>query len=597
MASEVTPTSQQQDVWLPLLQSRLDMWRGVASNDDPQDHLRTIDAELGFLENALSFGKRTRNGMMPACNLPAEVLSHIFALARDVWARKHAEGERTYDIGWICVTHVCSFWRNVALGTPSLWTTIDNCFAIPPGLVPLVQERSSSQPLSLTFDRPTSWGLNDRDIPASMDIWMTETFCSRLRSLKLLNISPEQFEIAWPHFTKFMGHLTHLTLSMDDEGGHNAIIPLPDDICFLIQSSSLHELCLEDCLPFWNPFPFCGTLTSLELIRYFAVNGDFRPTFEHLATVLTSLLSLQQLKLRDIIPEDVPGHCTHPIVLPLGFKSMSYVVQDDVSIGLPFLTHLALPPSSASFIHFSDHSSYLSDEAEVLVTAMPIFYRVGGADVQPVELIVDGDQILIGRCERERRRTWTASIPPSTAYDALYSASPPPGETRVRIYSRSRSSNGRPGPQLLLGHHIIAAPLRSLRAIALSWRSMKDMAANDSFTGLDIARGVRRLGMDLPGSGVLSNELRTMLRESYCVFPSLEIIHVHIGHHNEDSPYCLTEDWETVCMEDAMELADLVKDRKEGGAPLQEIVIEKDMANWAVWDVLRRDVQVTLLDF
>ena len=57
--------------------------------------------------------------MVPACDLPAEILSYIFGLlANDFEWVPHCSGgsegiEKAFDMGWMCVTHVCSLWREV----------------------------------------------------------------------------------------------------------------------------------------------------------------------------------------------------------------------------------------------------------------------------------------------------------------------------------------------------------------------------------------------------------------------------------------------------------------------------------------------------
>ncbi|KZV73616.1 hypothetical protein PENSPDRAFT_732805, partial [Peniophora sp. CONT] len=143
MSSEVPRISLGQDVWLPLLRSRPNMGRrAVASISERDVQLRAFDSELGILENTLYVAKRTRNTLVPACALPIEILSHIFALLQGLMSGpqrwKGPEDEVTYDLGWMYVLHVCSFWREVALGTPSLWATVDDCFQISSELAPII---------------------------------------------------------------------------------------------------------------------------------------------------------------------------------------------------------------------------------------------------------------------------------------------------------------------------------------------------------------------------------------------------------------------------------------------------------------------------
>ncbi|KZT21865.1 hypothetical protein NEOLEDRAFT_724195 [Neolentinus lepideus HHB14362 ss-1] len=61
--------------------------------------------------------KRSRNGLLPAGRLPAEVLARIIGLA---WA----ECARSEPNFLVAVTHICGQWRDVVLDMPTLWSRI-----------------------------------------------------------------------------------------------------------------------------------------------------------------------------------------------------------------------------------------------------------------------------------------------------------------------------------------------------------------------------------------------------------------------------------------------------------------------------------------
>ncbi|TCD60496.1 hypothetical protein EIP91_009959 [Steccherinum ochraceum] len=72
-----------------------------------------------------------RYALSPIARLPPEVLGRIFV----VYSQREMASVQTYRVNpfetrstfpykWIVVTHICSHWREIALGTPELWTTI-----------------------------------------------------------------------------------------------------------------------------------------------------------------------------------------------------------------------------------------------------------------------------------------------------------------------------------------------------------------------------------------------------------------------------------------------------------------------------------------
>ncbi|KAI0252264.1 hypothetical protein BJV78DRAFT_1124881, partial [Lactifluus subvellereus] len=58
-----------------------------------------------------------RNALAPISLLPSELLAQIFhfhALDEPSWSNRKS-------FGWMKVTHVCRYWRQVALEDSSLW--------------------------------------------------------------------------------------------------------------------------------------------------------------------------------------------------------------------------------------------------------------------------------------------------------------------------------------------------------------------------------------------------------------------------------------------------------------------------------------------
>ncbi|TFK65164.1 hypothetical protein BDN72DRAFT_845873 [Pluteus cervinus] len=106
---------------------------------DPHFHERTkIDEEILSIEQHLRDLRALRNSLLPISTLPHEVLCQIFQIA-----------SKTSAITIHRLTWVCYYWREVALGSPSLWVDIDPSLGTTWFQVHL--ERSKEANLSVTF--------------------------------------------------------------------------------------------------------------------------------------------------------------------------------------------------------------------------------------------------------------------------------------------------------------------------------------------------------------------------------------------------------------------------------------------------------------
>ena len=94
-------------------------------------HLSTLDTELESLEMTIRRARKMRNMKTGVCKLPREILVYIFESLQCIWPPKREEDEPDaeddvpigstnvvvvgpkFRSGWMCVTHVCSVWREV----------------------------------------------------------------------------------------------------------------------------------------------------------------------------------------------------------------------------------------------------------------------------------------------------------------------------------------------------------------------------------------------------------------------------------------------------------------------------------------------------
>ncbi|PPR07153.1 hypothetical protein CVT24_010701 [Panaeolus cyanescens] len=118
-----------------------------------------------------------RNGQTSISFLPPELLREIFLYLRDEWPSSIFETSSVPRVkfGWINVTHVCRFWREVALQYPQLWTQVDVGLA---NWAEMVLERSKGADISLEI-------LPNIETSAQRVLWDVLSQPHRLRQIKL----------------------------------------------------------------------------------------------------------------------------------------------------------------------------------------------------------------------------------------------------------------------------------------------------------------------------------------------------------------------------------------------------------------------------
>ncbi|KAH9935074.1 hypothetical protein B0H21DRAFT_759397 [Amylocystis lapponica] len=94
------------------------------SNDDlaylatlsPRNAQEWARAKIDQVQKYLLELKACHNSFAPINCLPNELLVNIFSHDRD--------REKLHSMAWIRLTHVCRYWRGIALATPTLWSKI-----------------------------------------------------------------------------------------------------------------------------------------------------------------------------------------------------------------------------------------------------------------------------------------------------------------------------------------------------------------------------------------------------------------------------------------------------------------------------------------
>ncbi|KAG6808264.1 hypothetical protein H0H92_004701 [Tricholoma furcatifolium] len=108
-----------------------------------------IKEQIKSYESIIRYYKNRQNTLTITCRIPPEVLACIFRyFVKDAVGDNADPDTHSKKIDWIrAVSHICSHWREVALSTPSLWSTIDLGYA--PAFALEMLQRSKNVPLSV----------------------------------------------------------------------------------------------------------------------------------------------------------------------------------------------------------------------------------------------------------------------------------------------------------------------------------------------------------------------------------------------------------------------------------------------------------------
>lgn len=432
-------------------------------------------------------------------------------------------------------------------------------------------------------------GTSSPNVEQLVSTWLEPaTVSGRIRSLEI-DCDEEEFGTIAPYLQHPMVNLATLTIQLD-LADDTDVLRLPRDIC-PGADSHLSKLTLLDCIPRWDSPLLSSSLTHLSVRRVHDIDPEFVPTREQFANVLSSLTSLQYLSLHDVFPHlPPPGAPDILIKLPPCLKHADFETNRIHERCMRLIPSLSFSPSTCVETKITDIGWDEPELAELLVPmldpAITALHHSRSDRVGFVELVIQLRGLGFYASERPRA-SWSTRIP--SRADTL---SPEQRQGTV-FFSTVPVPEMDRGWEFRLCRRFLSLPLHDVRAISLARRAIEDMKGANVLSDLIRAQAVRRLGIDMLDSASLLNLLGERLPDgAFRIFPLLKILHIHVGYlgRNEELD-------QAKFISDALALVDLVASRRDGGAPLQEIVVEQAFAYWDVWDVLRSDVPVNLFDF
>ncbi|TFK64879.1 hypothetical protein BDN72DRAFT_846207 [Pluteus cervinus] len=276
-----------------------------------------IDKEIAVLREGIRALHAFRNTFTPVYRLPPEILARIFSFFQH--AQRHGtENSSRISLHWVVVMRVSQHWRDVAIGSPNLWSHI-----------------SSSYPKRITQEwlrrsKGASLSINLRHI-SSLPSEFFSTSLSRIREMTL-EFSSSTWRKLLPKLTSTAPLLEYLSILISDSTTEDP--PITNSV-FVGATPRLRHLELVGCSVDISSSLF-KDLTTLYLN-----SPPLKLSITDLLTALHNLSSLTSLSLIHVLQSG-------------GIRASG----DIDAINLPFLKSLTI--SGHSFVQDLDILSHLS---------------------------------------------------------------------------------------------------------------------------------------------------------------------------------------------------------------------------------------------
>ena len=282
----------------------------------------------------------SRYGFTPISLLPPEVLARVFHFL--LLEEPPFPIER--DLGWRRATHVCRFWRQVALDDSSLWGTISG-ITTNAELISEMLARSRDAPLDIDLNLNLHFDIHGALYEALYRkvLLLFPPHLPRTRKLQLHNLSASNFDIIQSIYSREAPALEHFEIGFSNTSPGSPVVfhDLGDTTLFKARAPRLRTLLLSHVLITWSLIPL-GQLTQLKIVPFELVSTDYIPPAVELGDVkqfidlLVNCPALETLAL---------GHC-----LPSQLSQLSH----GQTIHLSRLSRLCLAGSSSRVMNLME---------------------------------------------------------------------------------------------------------------------------------------------------------------------------------------------------------------------------------------------------
>jgi hypothetical protein len=331
----------------------------ISAIHDPCARVAAVDKGVDATRQLLLSMLARRNVLSPISLLSPNVLAQVFyflSLEEPAFF-----GEQ--NLGWIRATHVCRFWRQVALGDSSLWARISG---IP------TNTTWSSEMLARARNVPLDIDLDLGGNPNPKVLLMFPPHLSHTRELRLRELSmlhSDTIRVIRNHEAPALEHF---------ELGVSATSPIifqepdgPDGTTlFKGQAPKLRTFSLSQVLIPWSLIPR-GQLTQLKIVIFGAVSSaDIPWDWEQLVGLLVNCPGLEILVLDFCLPVQLKWF---PRDRKIHLPRLSHLCLCGLSSRIAKLFNMLKLPSSAT-LHFNCVTEDVStDNARLLAPAKAHF--------------------------------------------------------------------------------------------------------------------------------------------------------------------------------------------------------------------------------
>ncbi|TCD62753.1 hypothetical protein EIP91_006451 [Steccherinum ochraceum] len=301
-----------------------------------------LDRDIQEHRHAALTLSRRRNALFPAYRYPPEILAVVFQLyVASIHRPLFLFTEAQSPFEWIPgITHTCHYWREVALSTPVLWTTVPIAYC---GVQVVEAFAKRSAAASLTVDTAQEMEYS-HDVPVARLTSLQKVF-SRIGSLRV-QLPYYQYSSLFPQEpVNGSNSLRSLILGLPDleEEDEFSRFPLADKTMIPHHTlSSLLHLNVYNYIVRWNSRFFPKSLTRLIVAGMRNKSAPISDVVE----VISTLIELQELRLEDVIePFDIAA-VLPPVLSKVLLPSLAVISLHECSATTPayyFLSHFGLP--------------------------------------------------------------------------------------------------------------------------------------------------------------------------------------------------------------------------------------------------------------
>jgi F-box-like len=261
---------------------------------------------------------------IPYVTLPPELLRMIFKACADPPSPEL--GVRYWydasNMRWIAITHVCRYWRSVALGYSDLWKRL---YFFNPDVTEEMIHRSKGANLEVRIN--AKFRVHRRTAESDF-ITMLLPELHRVSVLHL--IYPDLLQSLVDGFVSAAPKLEYLFLATPDS---KCPFHIPDTI-FSRETPALRSLVLYKCI-FTSPSPSSGTMTSPD-----SPIGNIPSTISQIVSFLRGAPMLHTLILKEVLPYEDTDYAYPNLVLP---KLSQLRLTSSVASCTNFLEHIIFP--------------------------------------------------------------------------------------------------------------------------------------------------------------------------------------------------------------------------------------------------------------